>query len=217
VEALTPAAKRTKGTAKGTRKPKAKGRPLAAAAPAASPWKTSGEALYFGADPGSPAVGDLRVTFSKVPPTDVSVIARQSGKSFGPYQTEAGNALEMLTEGTVSAPAMFAEAERSNTTTTWLLRVGGFLLMLFGMYSVFRPLAVVADVVPFFGSLVSMGVGVVAFVIAAPLSLLTIAVAWIFYRPLLGIGLLLAALAIFIGIKKLSGGRAAPARMRATG
>ena len=101
-QALAPAARPThkKG------KHKAKARPLAAAAvqAPASPWKASGEGLYFGADPGSPAVGDLRVSFSKVAPTDVSLIARQTGKTFGPYQTDAGNALEMLTEGTVAPP-----------------------------------------------------------------------------------------------------------------
>ena len=111
---------------------------------------------------------------------------------------------------------MFAAAERENTVITWLLRVGGFLLMCFGVSRIFRPLVVVADVVPFFGNLIGMGVGLVSFVVAAPLSLLTIAVAWVFYRPLLGIGLLLAAVAIFVGIKKLSSGRAAP-RMRAMG
>ena len=59
-----------------------------------------------------------------------------------------------------------------------------------------RPIRVVADVVPIFGTLVGMGLGLVAFSVAAPLSLLTIAVAWIAHRPLLGITLVLVACGI---------------------
>jgi len=48
--------------------------------------QVSGGGLYLGASPSTPDVGDLRVRFSKVPPTDISLIAQQSGNSFSPYQ-----------------------------------------------------------------------------------------------------------------------------------
>jgi hypothetical protein len=178
----------------------------------ASAFKADGEGLYLGADPASPAVGDLRIRWTRVAPTDVSVIARQSGSTFGPYQTAAGKPLEMLSMGTVSAPQMFANAEQANVVFSWLLRAGGFLLMLFGVYSLMKPFAVVADIVPFIGSLLRVGLGLFAFVIAAPLSLMTIAVAWIFYRPLLGALLAGGALALIVGGKALASRlRSAPA------
>lgn len=177
--------------------------------------RVNGSDLYVGADPNAPAVGDLRIRFSKVPPAEVSVVAQQSGSRLGPYQTQAGNRLEMLAMGTVPADQMFSTAEQSNAMMTWILRLIGFVLMLVGLSMVFRPLSVVADVVPFVGDLVSMGTGLVAFAIAAPLSLLTIAIAWIYYRPLLGVALLVVSGAIFFGLKSMAqkrkAGRAAPA------
>jgi hypothetical protein len=58
---------------------------------------------------------------------------------------------------------------------------------------------VVADVIPFLGSLVGMGIGLAAFLVALCLSLVTIAIAWVAHRPLLGIGLLVGA-AIVLGL-----------------
>jgi hypothetical protein len=158
--------------------------------------RLQGAGLYVGGDPSSPAVGDVRISFSKVPPADVSVIAQQVGASLGPYQTKAGDRLEMLEAGVVTADVMFKGAEQANTVLTWVLRLVGFLVMLFGLLMLLRPIRVVADVVPFLGTLVGMGLGLVAFAVAAPLTLLTIAVAWIAQRPVLGIGLILIALAI---------------------
>ena len=48
-----------------------------------------------------------------------------------------------------------------------------------------------------------MGIGLFAAIIAATLSLATIAVAWLAYRPLLGIGLLVVAAGLFVGLKSL--------------
>lgn len=147
--------------------------------------------LYIGADPGTPAVGDVRVTFSKVPPADVSIVAQQTGNRLGPFQTRAGDQLEMLEAGIVSPDGMFASAEKANTMLTWFLRVLGFFLMFGGLMLVMRPLRVLADVVPLIGTLAGIGLGLIAFAVAAPLSILTIALAWIAHRPVVGIGLLI--------------------------
>ena len=75
-----------------------------------------------------------------------------------------------------------------------------FLLMFIGLCLVFKPLSVVADVLPIFGDLVGLGTGVVSFGIAATCSLLTIAFAWIFYRPLVGVPLLVLGLGLFVAL-----------------
>jgi Transmembrane protein 43 len=67
-----------------------------------------------------------------------------------------------LEPGQVSATEMFAHEEGENTILTWALRGLGFLLMAVGLSLVFRPVATVADVVPFLGNLLSAGAGVFA-------------------------------------------------------
>jgi hypothetical protein len=56
-------------------------------------------------------------------------------------------------------------------------------------------------VVPLLGNIVGAGIGFVAFLLSAVLSLTTIAIAWIVYRPLLGCLLLVVALALVVFIK----------------
>ena len=58
---------------------------------------------------------------------------------------------------------------------------------------VLKPLSVLVDVLPVLGDIVAMGMGLVAGLIAFICALVTIAVAWIFYRPILGVTLLVIA------------------------
>jgi hypothetical protein len=75
--------------------------------------------------------------------------------------------------------------------------------MLIGLSMVFRPLSVLGDIVPFIGNIIGIGTGLLAFLIATPCTLVTIAIAWIVYRPVLGILLLaVAAGSIYLIVKK---------------
>lgn len=156
--------------------------------------------FYIGLNPEAPQVGDVRIRFERVPPGAVSVIARQIGATFGPYTARTGKTLEMIRCGAADAAQMFAAAEQENRIITWLVRAGGFLLMFFGVLLLLRPIAVLADVVPFVGSLVGLGLGFVAFVGSLVCSTLTVAVAWIFYRPVFAVTLvvLMAVLVWFL-------------------
>lgn len=164
--------------------------------------------IYVGANPMAPALGDLRVKWEVAPGGPVSVLAAQHGATFDDWRTPSGRSLEQnLEAGTVTAAAMFGDLEASNAGLTWALRFVGWLLMFLGVLLVVRPLVVVADVLPFLGSLVGAGAGLAAFVIASPLSLVTVAVAWIVYRPLLGAALLAAGVAVAVLAGKLTSAR----------
>jgi len=161
--------------------------------------------FYIGGDPGSPRIGDLRIRFEAVNPVEVSVVAVQTGGTFEPYRAKAGGTVELLQTGVHSAEAMFERAVRSNTILTWVLRLVGFVVMLLGLNMILRPLSVVADVLPFVGNIVGAGTGLIAFLVAAVLSFGTIALAWLFYRPLLGLALLAVAVALAVAIKMMLG------------
>ena len=71
---------------------------------------------------------------------------------------------------------------------------------------------VLADVLPILGNIVEIGNGLVAGIVALVCSLVTIAIAWIFYRPVLAIFLLiLAAGGIYLLWKKRQAKKAAVA------
>ncbi|MHB8810942.1 MAG: TMEM43 family protein [Desulfobulbaceae bacterium] len=153
----------------------------------------SGGTIYLGGDPEAPRIGSTRVSFQEVRPMDISLVARQVNATFEPYQAKAGGTIELLEPGTHTAEAMFQQAQKSNTILTWALRGGGLFLMFIGLQLILGPLSVFADVVPLFGSIVGAGTGLIAGLLAAILSFCTIAVAWIVYRPFIGIILLVIA------------------------
>jgi len=159
--------------------------------------------LFRGADPASPAIGDVRITFSQVPAGAATVVGRQTGDSFTQYPTRAGRQLLFVRSGVAAADEVFSDAMAANTFLTWVLRFVGGLLMFFGLTMIFKPLSVVASVLPIAGSIVATGTGIVAVLISASVSLVVIAAAWIVYRPLLGISLLIVAGGIAFGLKKV--------------
>ena len=150
-----------------------------------------------------PAIGDLRISWYAVVPHEVSIVARQTGKTFSAYPVGSESIL-LIADSVQSAEAMFQSAQSANSAMTWFLRIAGLVMMYVGLSCVLRPLSVLMDVIPFLGDLIGAGISLISFLIARPCTLVTIAVAWIYYRPLLGIGLLVvaAALIVFLFRKK---------------
>ena len=138
-------------------------------------------------------IGDMRVTFRVVYPHEISLIAKQHGDTFVDYTAKNGKKLNYLADGVKDAAEMFETARTNNKIMTWLVRIGGFLLMFIGLSMVLKPLSVLADVLPILGDIVEMGMGLVAGLLALICALVTIAVAWLFYRPILGAILLAVA------------------------
>jgi hypothetical protein len=156
---------------------------------------------YVGQDSLQPQLGDLRIKFEVVLPATISVVAKQLGSSLTTYTTQTGGSLELFEYGTITAQNMFKHEVQSNTMLTWILRFVGFIIMFFGLSLIFNVLKTLADMLPFLGDIVGFIGTLVSFVIAATLSLITIAIAWIFYRPVLGITLIVIAVALLYFLK----------------
>ena len=163
----------------------------------------TGNTLFLGVDAASPRPGDLRITWLAARPEALSVIAAQVGDGFGPFATRAGDRLFMLEPGPVPAAAMFRAAEEGNAVLTWILRAVGTLAILVGWMMLLNPMKVLADVIPFLGTVVGFGTGLVAGLLTIVVAPLVIGMAWLFYRPLIGFAMLaLTALGVF-GLTRL--------------
>jgi len=158
--------------------------------------------VYLGENPSAPKVGDLRITFSSAQPQDVSIIGKVNGSTFGRYVAKSGKAISRLETGIVSAEEMFAHAQAENTFLTWILRLVGVVLVCVGLRGIFGILEAIAKVLPFLGDIVGVGVSLVTGIIGLAWSLLWIAIAWLTYRPLIGVPLLVADVALVIWLKK---------------
>jgi len=174
-------------------------------------YQAAGDGFYQGQNPGNPAIGDMRVSFADVPAQTVSVAAAQSGGVLAGYRDANGYTIALAEPGVATAAALFHDEQKSESQLTWILRGAGFVAMLVGFVCITRPLTMVFAVLPFLESLVGAGAFLVALTLAVPITLVTIAVAWIVHRPVIGGLLLVAAVAAVYLLRKLHPRRPAPA------
>jgi hypothetical protein len=171
-------------------------------------WTQSSGGLYKGANPSTPAVGDMRVHYASLPSgSTVSVLARQSAGGFTAFTTSNGYQIHMASAGNAAASSMIADRGKAESMFTWILRGVGALVMFIGFTMFFGPIATLAAVLPFLGSLVRGATAAFAFVLTIPVTLVTIAISWLAFRPLIGGGILIAAAGIGYGLWRWHRGR----------
>lgn len=174
--------------------PRSNAMPLVLSLQGDSLTKINNNVIYFGANPNAPEVGDVRVEYRYVPAENVvSLIAKVQSDTFTRYTAKNGKTFSSLITGTKSMEEMFESEKQGNTILTWVLRILGFILVSAGLKSIFSILSTLLKVVPFLASIMSWGVGLVCNVIAFAWTLIVVAIAWLFYRPVLSICLLIVA------------------------
>lgn len=165
-------------------------------------WAASGATLYKG-DSSAPKVGDMRVSYKGLPEgTKISVLAQQSNNGFARFTTSNGYGLQLAETGDQPISNMIAEKRSEESMLTWILRLVGFILIFAGLAMFLSPLSTFASIIPFLGSIARGAVGLAAFVAAVPITLVVIAIAWIAFRPLMGIGLLVVAGGLFYALRR---------------
>lgn len=153
--------------------------------------------LYRGVDPERPQIGDMRVRYEYQPEATYSIVAKQTGGMLDRYVAANGREVLLVEDGSVPAAKMFEGAQSRNSLITWLVRLGGTVLMWIGLSMVFAPISRVLDVLPMLGTIGSWGIGLVTGLISLLLSLTTIGIAWVFYRPLLGGAIIFGVVVLF--------------------
>lgn len=171
------------------------------------PVRADGTTVYVSQNRQSPAIGDLRISFSREDIAEASFVGAQKGATIAGYKASNGRELLLSAAGRVTSAEMFDAAQSENTLITWLVRVGGLLGMFIGFALMLSILGIIADVIPFVGSIVSFGTSIIAGILTLLLGPLVIAIAWIAYRPVLAIaviviGILSAAAVLYIRRKK---------------
>jgi len=175
--------------------------------------KVDGNVVYYG-NSAAPEVGDVRVTLTKAPASaQVSIVADVVGDTFTDHIAKNGNKIQLVEMGAKSAEEMFADAHASNKILCWILRVLGIILVVFGLKGIVGIVIALLKVLPFLANIVNVGTSLICWVVGLAWSFIVIAIAWIVYRPLIGIALLVAvgALVFFLVKKSKAAKAAAPA------
>jgi len=132
----------------------------------------------------TPQIGDIRIMYKAINnPVNTSTVFgtldiqnQLISPFYGQKNTKLYRAFDGSREGAIST--MSSEYK----TTTWLIRLGGFLLMWFGLLGMLQPISVFLDVLPIFGSISRVGLGLTAFIVALVLSIVTIIISIVFHN-----------------------------------
>eukprot|EP00457_Paulinella_chromatophora_P006021 gb/GEZN01006039.1/.p1 GENE.gb/GEZN01006039.1/~~gb/GEZN01006039.1/.p1 ORF type:complete len:499 (-),score=54.53 gb/GEZN01006039.1/:223-1686(-) len=114
------------------------------------------------------------------------------------------NDVDYLSPGNKSSDAMVDLMHADNTFWLKMIRLVGFLMFFFGIYLMLDPVATLLDVVSFIGSIARVGIWLVAFVGALVLTMVTVALAWLYYRPLKAIAIFVLTGLLVVGIQHLT-------------
>ena len=126
--------------------------------------------------------------FGRVPVVD--------GDTFKPYKAKNGKRFQTLVMGKKSGDEIIDAEKEANNMFLWIFRLVGILMVIGGLKGIFGFIETILKVVPFIAGIFGWGVGVVCTIVGIVWSLIIIAIAWLFYRPILAICLL--AIAAFL-------------------
>lgn len=167
----------------------------------------SGATLFLGRNAQAPAVGDLRISYEVTPAEEISVIARQNGDKLLDYRARNGSTFLLVADGAVPAADMFKSAQDANDMLAWIIRAIGVALLMVGFGMILAPFGVLADVLPLAGTIVRMGTGLIGFVLGLVVGTVTIALAWLAFRPITTIVILAVGGAIAFAVYRFGRGR----------
>ncbi|MFK7756123.1 MAG: TMEM43 family protein [Flavobacteriales bacterium] len=146
----------------------------------------------------NPEIGNLRISYQVVYEGDYTLIAKQTGDSFEPFTTEKGTEINLLKTGIHSSESMFDEELSENNFLKWLFRVIGFVVLFIGVRLLFSLVTLFTNFIPIIGSIVNFGVSLFSGIVAFCVFVIVAGIAWVFYRPVLGITLLVIGIGILL-------------------
>lgn len=178
-----------------------------------------GTEFYKGPNPDAPDIGDMRVRYLIVKPgKEVSVLGMQNVDKIDTYHTDYSS-IKLLADGKVDADTMLRrEVNARDVNVVWQLRFGGWFVMMVSIGMALYSFAILKDVLPLVGGLVGYNNYEMSFFLSLAFTLMTVATAWIAYRPGFALGLLVLGGSLIIVstfLKKKSEKQIAKARAKA--
>ena len=107
------------------------------------------------------------------------------------------NVVDVAKDGKYPSHVYFDEQKKLLGESATVFRYLGIFLCILGHYLLFSPIIKILGMIPLVGwllsGIVAVAAAIFAFIVGLTLSVLTIAIAWVFFRPLIGIPLLILA------------------------
>lgn len=157
--------------------------------------KLESDHIYIGGGSmQSPSVGDIRIKYAAVKNgIKATVFGKVESDYIQPYYYKAKDRLYRIFSGT--RDEAIAQMAGEYKMMVWIVRLVGFLMMWFGLFSLFGPISEVLDVLPILGKVTRGLAGFATLVAALVISAVTIILAMIAHN----IYFLIGFIAVIIG------------------
>ena len=149
-------------------------------------------------DMSNPTVGNIRISYKVNDYKDVSVLGKQVGSTITSYTSKNNKTYKELYKGTKNSTDMINTIESGNKMSKWIFRILGTLLVCIGMSMVLSPLTTLVGYIPFLGKIVNGAIGAVSSFVGIAVSLIVIGIAWLVFRPIIGIILLVVSVGLVV-------------------
>ena len=162
-------------------------------------YSIEGGKYFSGRDIQSPEIGDILISYSYAPSgTKISLIGKQSSNYITPFNYKnRSNYIQY--NGSLTKEGIIKKYKHENVILTMLLRFAGWLIMFFGLKLLISPIEKIFGFIPLLGGIATGISSFIVMLISLVLSLITMAIAWFIYRPIISIILI----AISLGIVKI--------------
>ena len=163
-------------------------------------YKVNNKYITNSADVANPAIGDIRISYTKNDYKEVSVLGKQKDDTISEYTTKKNTNVKKLVEGETNGAGMINSIESANKMAKWIWRFLGTLLIVMGVSAILGPVTTLIGYIPFLGKIVNSMIGVVSFIIGLSIALIVIAISWFAARPIVAIISLVVVAALVAGL-----------------
>ena len=133
-----------------------------------------------------PKIGDVRISYTRHPVCEITMLAKQSGDELVPYKTEYNNVYE-ITSGNVGFDEIYKQKSLGTTIIVWVVRIFAFLALGFAFLMISFSIEKIGCVIGLSLPL-AITTGIIAFV-------------WLPHKQVLGItSLILMVIGLIIAI-----------------
>ena len=167
-------------------------------------YTISNNTYFKGKDITNPEIGDIIISYTYSPSnTYISIIGQQNSDNTISSLPFKKTGIYIQYNGKLTKDEIIDTYRKENSFFTMLIRLGGWLLMLIGLKLIISPLITILNLIPLLGEFANVLSLFIFALISLALSLITVAIAWVAYRPIVSISLIIISIIAIVLVRNL--------------
>ena len=153
-------------------------------------FKENDKYITNSSSPLNPQVGDIRISFYYNNSDTATVLAKQQGNGFADFESATGVKINKAVNGIKTKEDMVNKMQSDNKLFTWIIRIVLVIVEIIGFSLLFSPIIRLTSWIPVAGRATRTVSSLIGFLLGIVVSFVCMAIAWVAYRPIIAIVLL---------------------------